>query len=102
MRVAGTETGTHEFLICSLTIGIISIKGILLSQVRNLDEVKFYPGKLLQSIVQIYINLKDEPPFVSAIPRDGRSYHPALFKDTAAKMRKLYVPEDVIADLLKV
>ena len=74
----------------------------MLSQVRNLDEVKFYPGKLLQSIVHIYINLKEESSFVSAIPRDGRSYHPALFKDTAAKIRKLYVPEDVIADLLKV
>ena len=74
----------------------------LLSQVRNLDEVKFYPGKLLQSIVHIYINLKEESSFVPAIPRDGRSYHPALFKDTAAKIRKLYVPEDVIADLLKV
>ena len=67
-----------------------------------MDEVKFYPGKLLQSIVHIYINLKDESSFVHAIPRDGRSYHPSLFKETAVKLCKLYVPEDVITDLLKV
>lgn len=67
-----------------------------------MEEVKFHPGKLLQAIVQIYINLMEEEAFVAAIPRDGRSYHSKLFEETAGKLRKLYVPEEIVSDLLKV
>ena len=64
--------------------------------------MKFYPGKLLRSIAGVYLNLRGEGAFVSAIPRDGRSYHSRLFKDTASKLRKLMVDDSTVEQLLEV
>eukprot|EP00116_Pleurobrachia_bachei_P000076 sb/3460338/ len=70
--------------------------------IKNLQDVKFHPDKLLIGISEIYINLREQPAFIAAIPRDGRSYHSALFTNAIAKLRKLQYSEEKIEMFLEV
>jgi ubiquitin conjugation factor E4 B len=49
-------------------------------KVRNPEKYKFKPRELLGDIVQVFMNLSDEPVFVGAVAGDGRSYSKELFK----------------------
>jgi len=52
-------------------------------KVRDPEKYKFQPRILLGEIIQIFLNLSDQPTFVQAVAGDGRSYTKELF-DRAA------------------
>ncbi|KAG0669980.1 Ubiquitin conjugation factor E4 [Kluyveromyces marxianus] len=49
-------------------------------KVKDLSKYQFNPKTLLQTLATIYINLANEPDFVAAVARDGRSFNKELFK----------------------
>jgi len=52
-------------------------------KVRELEKLKFNPRALLSDIIQVFLNLSDQPEFILAVAGDGRSYTKELF-DRAA------------------
>jgi ubiquitin conjugation factor E4 B len=52
-------------------------------KVRDPEKYKFNPRILLGEIIQIFLNLSDQPIFIQAVAGDGRSYTKELF-DRAA------------------
>ncbi|ANB12739.1 ubiquitin-ubiquitin ligase UFD2 [Sugiyamaella lignohabitans] len=48
-------------------------------KVQNPEKYGFNPRELLSRIVDVYLNLQKEEPFIKAVARDGRSYNPANF-----------------------
>jgi len=52
-------------------------------KVRDPEKYKFQPRILLGEIIQIFLNLSDQPTFIQAVAGDGRSYTKELF-DRAA------------------
>ena len=54
-------------------------------RVRDPEKLSFNPRQLLSDIIQIFINLSDQPEFVRAVANDGRSYSKELFMRAAAK-----------------
>ncbi|PFH54088.1 hypothetical protein AMATHDRAFT_136414 [Amanita thiersii Skay4041] len=48
-------------------------------KVREPEKYKFNPKALLNDILQVFANLSDQPEFVKALARDGRSYSKELF-----------------------
>lgn len=57
-------------------------------KVRNPEKYRFNPKALLSEITDVYLNLRDFPPFVEAIARDGRSYKPELFTELQGVLKK--------------
>jgi len=51
--------------------------------VREPEKLKFNPRTLLSDILQVFLNLSDQPEFIEAVASDGRSYSKELF-DIAA------------------
>ncbi|EAU86067.1 ubiquitin conjugation factor E4 [Coprinopsis cinerea okayama7 len=51
--------------------------------VREPEKLKFNPKALLSDILQVYINLSDQPEFARAVAGDGRSYSRELFERAA-------------------
>ncbi len=49
-------------------------------KVREAEKLKFDPKALLSDILQVFMNLDDQPEFVKAMARDDRSYSRGLFK----------------------
>jgi ubiquitin conjugation factor E4 B len=49
-------------------------------KVRNPEKYKFSPRELLGELVQVLVNLSEEPRFVRAVAGDGRSYSRALYE----------------------
>ncbi|CDO95577.1 unnamed protein product [Kluyveromyces dobzhanskii CBS 2104] len=49
-------------------------------KVKDPSKYQFNPKKLLQILATIYINLANEPEFIAAVARDGRSFKKELFK----------------------
>ena len=66
-------------------------------KVPNLQEYNFNPKALLSEIVDVYLNLRNKDNFILAVARDGRSYKPTNFAQTARIMRdrSLKGPEDI-------
>lgn len=52
--------------------------------VDNKEKYHFNPRQLLSDVVQVYLNLSNQPEFARAVAGDGRSYRKELF-ETAAK-----------------
>ncbi|KAG5651652.1 hypothetical protein H0H81_007932 [Sphagnurus paluster] len=52
-------------------------------KVREPEKLRFNPRALLSDILQVFLNLSDQPEFIRAVAADGRSYSKALF-DSAA------------------
>ncbi|KAF5338878.1 hypothetical protein D9611_008795 [Ephemerocybe angulata] len=48
-------------------------------KVREPEKLKFNPKELLGNILQVFLNLSDQPEFVEAVAGDGRSYSKELF-----------------------
>ena len=49
-------------------------------KVREPEKLKFYPRELLGDVIQVFLNLSDQPQFIQAVAGDGRSYSKELFK----------------------
>ncbi|KAF5369482.1 hypothetical protein D9758_002753 [Tetrapyrgos nigripes] len=49
-------------------------------KVRDPQKLRFDPRGLLSDIIQVFLNLSDQPEFVRAIASDGRSYSKELFE----------------------
>lgn len=49
-------------------------------RVREPEKLKFNPKALLSDIIQVFLNLSDQPEFVEAVAGDGRSYSKELFE----------------------
>jgi ubiquitin conjugation factor E4 B len=49
-------------------------------KVREPEKLKFSPRELLGDVIQVYLNLSDQPQFIQAVAGDGRSYSKELFK----------------------
>ncbi|KAF8158117.1 ubiquitin elongating factor core-domain-containing protein [Crassisporium funariophilum] len=69
-------------------------------KVREPEKLKFNPRALLSDIIQVFLNLSDQPEFVQAVAGDGRSYSKELF-DRAADIaiRRSIKSETEIAQL---
>ncbi|KAJ7600622.1 ubiquitin elongating factor core-domain-containing protein [Mycena floridula] len=48
--------------------------------VRNPEKYKFSPKDLLSDIIQVFLNLSDQPKFIEAVAADGRSYSKSVFE----------------------
>lgn len=48
-------------------------------KVKDPEKYKFNPRELLSDILQVFLNLSDQPDFVNAVAQDGRSYNKGLF-----------------------
>ncbi|KAK9472807.1 ubiquitin elongating factor core-domain-containing protein [Dipodascopsis tothii] len=57
-------------------------------KVKDPHKYHFNPKALLSTITDVYLNLRDEPPFVQAVARDGRSYRRETFSRAASIMTK--------------
>ena len=53
-------------------------------KVREPDKLKFNPRVLLSDILQVFLNLSDQPEFIRAVAGDGRSYSKELFDSAAS------------------
>ncbi|KIK52087.1 hypothetical protein GYMLUDRAFT_50156 [Collybiopsis luxurians FD-317 M1] len=49
-------------------------------KVREPEKLKFDPKALLSDMLQIFLNLSDQPEFARAVAGDGRSYNKSLFE----------------------
>ena len=49
-------------------------------KVREPQKLKFHPKELLSDILQVFLNLSDQPQFIQAVAGDGRSYTKRLFE----------------------
>ena len=66
-------------------------------KVKDREKYKFDPRLLLSDVLQIFLNLSDQPVFVRAVAGDGRSYRKELF-EAAAGIATKYVlksPEEL-------
>jgi len=52
-------------------------------RVDNKEKYHFNPRQLLSDVVQVYLNLGDQPEFIRAVAGDGRSYKKELFEQAA-------------------
>jgi ubiquitin conjugation factor E4 B len=57
-------------------------------KVENMEKYRFNPKQLLSDILQVYLNLSDQPEFIKAVAGEGRSYRKELFERAAGIARK--------------
>ncbi|XP_075696261.1 ubiquitin conjugation factor E4 A isoform X2 [Rhinoderma darwinii] len=65
-------------------------------KVKDFSEFDFKPQQLVSDICTIYLNLGDEENFCASVPKDGRSYSPTLFAQTARVLKKINKPGNMI------
>jgi len=53
--------------------------------VENKEKYHFNPRQLLSDVVQVFLNLSNQPEFARAVAGDGRSYRGELFESAAKK-----------------
>jgi ubiquitin conjugation factor E4 B len=65
--------------------------------VDNKEKYHFNPRQLLSDVIQVYLNLSNQPEFARAVAGDGRSYRKELFEIAAKKcsMKNLKSPTDI-------
>ncbi|KAH9179139.1 ubiquitin elongating factor core-domain-containing protein [Lactarius sanguifluus] len=56
--------------------------------VENKEKYHFNPRQLLSDVVQVYLNLSNQPGFSRAVAGDGRSYRKELFEGAARRCSK--------------
>jgi ubiquitin conjugation factor E4 B len=71
-------------------------------KVKNPEKYKFDPKKLLSDILQVYLNLSDQPEFVRAVASDGRSYRKELFDKAGEVAFKKVLKSEIDLEKLKV
>lgn len=68
--------------------------------VKNREKYKFNPRILLSDVLDVFLNLVDQPEFVRAVANDGRSYRKELFERAAGiARRRVLKSEDEIEKL---
>ncbi len=67
-----------------VSLTILNSSGSLRIQVKDKNEYKFEPAKIVRKICAIYVHLGSSDVFCAAVSRDGRSYSPQLFEQAAA------------------
>lgn len=68
-------------------------------KVKNMDNLKFEPKKLLKTISVIYSNFEDQKIFMGAIASDERSYSNELFEKAIQILKKINCPYVVIKSI---
>ena len=69
-------------------------------KVKDPGKYRFKPRELLSDILQVFLNLSDQPDFVLAVAGEGRSYRKELFQRAAGiARRKLLLTETDIEKL---
>ena len=57
-------------------------------KVRDPDQYNFDPKRLLADLIDVYLNLRAQPAFLTAVARDRRSYRPATLDKATLILRK--------------
>jgi ubiquitin conjugation factor E4 B len=57
-------------------------------KVKDPEKYRFKPRELLSDILEVFLNLSDQPDFVQAIAGEGRSYRKELFERAAGIARR--------------
>jgi ubiquitin conjugation factor E4 B len=69
-------------------------------KVKDAEKYRFKPRELLSDILQVFLNLSDQPDFVQAVAGEGRSYRKELFERAAGiAIRKALKTETEIEQL---
>lgn len=71
-------------------------------RVREPEKLKFNPKALLSDILQVFLNLSDQPEFVRAVAGDGRSYSKELFDCAAEVALRRNLKTEAEIDVLRV
>jgi ubiquitin conjugation factor E4 B len=72
-------------LAAMLDYNLEALAGRRTAELNVKDKAKYHfnPRELLSAIVQVFLNLADQPDFVRAVANDGRSYRKDLFERAA-------------------
>ncbi|KAG6820710.1 hypothetical protein H0H93_012763 [Arthromyces matolae] len=54
-------------------------------KVQDPEKLRFDPKALLSDIIQVFLNLSDQPDFIRAVANDGRSFSRTVFERAAQK-----------------
>jgi len=71
-------------------------------KVKNPEKYKFNPRQLLSDILQIFLNLSEDPAFIMALATEGRSYRQSLFDRAAGIAKKRALKTDAEIDQLRI
>ena len=71
-------------------------------KVREPESLKFDPKALLSDILQIFMNLDDQPEFVMAMARDDRSYSKGLFERASSIASRANIKSEKELEQLRV
>lgn len=63
-------------------------------KVREPEKLRFDPKALLSDMLQIFLNLSDQPEFTKAVAGDGRSYSKGLFEQAEKVMVRRVLKSD--------
>jgi ubiquitin conjugation factor E4 B len=68
-------------------------------KVREPEKYNFDPKRLLSELIDVYLNLRHQPAFLTAVARDGRSYSQDTMEKATLILRKwsLKSAEDIAA-----
>ena len=69
--------------------------------VRDAEKLKFHPKVLLADILQVFLNLSDQPEFIKAVAGDGRSYSRELFERAAATALRRTIKTETEVQVLR-
>lgn len=70
-------------------------------KVNNPEKYRFNPAELLTDILQVYLNLHDQPEFIRAVAEDGRSYNKELFAKAFRIAQRKTLKTDPEIDVLR-
>jgi ubiquitin conjugation factor E4 B len=71
-------------------------------KVKDPEKYKFNPRQLLSDILQVFLNLSQDPAFVMALATEGRSYRQSLFDRAAGIAKKRALKTDPEIEQLRV
>jgi len=71
-------------------------------KVREPENLKFDPKALLSDILQVFMNLDDQPEFVKAMARDDRSYSKGLFERASSIASRANIKSEKELEQLRV
>lgn len=63
-------------------------------KVKNPEKYRFNPRQLLSDILQVFLNLSDQEPFIKAVAGEGRSYRKELFERAAGIAKRRGLKDD--------
>jgi ubiquitin conjugation factor E4 B len=71
-------------------------------KVKDPEKYKFNPRQLLSDLLQVFLNLSQEPAFIMALATEGRSYRRSLFDRAAGIAKKRALKTDPEIEQLRV